>query len=281
MNLADLRESLSEEMRAVMAPEFRVLPIETTSAPNLEDPCITYANLDAREMKCRTIETCVLHIDIRQSTKLTLKHQLSTLAKLYSCFVRMMARCGSYYGGQVRSIAGDRLMVVFDAEECFPKAINTAVLMNSVSRFVLNTNYPRNKVRCGIGIDYGKMFVIKAGVRRAGQDNADYKSLVWLGRPANIASKLTDAANQTYGGTCGAPSPPTPPILVTESVWKGYVRFRSANATGQVGKWCSIGIGVPGYFGKIHGGNILNRVFIPRKQPPPKVVPKDPRLRWR
>jgi hypothetical protein len=52
-------------------------------------------------------------------------------------------------------------------------------------------------ISCGIGIDYGRMLVTKTGVRRHGNEQQNYRSLVWLGRPANIASKLTDLANKT------------------------------------------------------------------------------------
>lgn len=40
------------------------------------------------------------------------------------------------------------------------------------------------------------MLVTKTGVIKRGNENTNYKSLVWLGKPANIASKLTDEANK-------------------------------------------------------------------------------------
>jgi hypothetical protein len=40
------------------------------------------------------------------------------------------------------------------------------------------------------------MLVTKTGIRRHGVNQHNYRSLVWLGRPANIASKLTDQANK-------------------------------------------------------------------------------------
>ena len=33
-------------------------------------------------------------------------------------------RCGGYFGGKVRSIIGDRLMVIFDKQNCFTSAVN-------------------------------------------------------------------------------------------------------------------------------------------------------------
>ena len=49
---------------------------------------------------------------------------------------------------------------------------------------------------CGIGIDAGNMLATKTGVRRHGDEQGNYRNLAWLGRPANIASKLTDLANK-------------------------------------------------------------------------------------
>jgi adenylate cyclase len=40
------------------------------------------------------------------------------------------------------------------------------------------------------------MLATKTGVRRHGSAQQSYSSLVWLGRPANVASKLTDNANK-------------------------------------------------------------------------------------
>lgn len=87
-------------------------------------------------------------------------------------------------------------MVVFDAEDCFSNAVNTAILMNTVSQKIINKHFSQDSFTCGIGIDYGKMMIAKCGTVKYGAENSHYKSLVWIGRPANIASKLTDKANK-------------------------------------------------------------------------------------
>lgn len=38
----------------------------------------------------------------------------------------------------------------------------------------------------------------KTGTIKRGVDSSEYKSLVWLGPPANVASKLADIANKTF-----------------------------------------------------------------------------------
>jgi len=97
----------------------------------------------------------------------------------------------------VRGIIGDRVMVLFDPSTACTDAVNTATLMNSVCQDELNKHFNQDDVTCGIGIDYGRMLATKTGVRRHGYERPNYRSLVWLGRPANVASKLTDLANKT------------------------------------------------------------------------------------
>lgn len=108
-----------------------------------------------------------------------------------------MIACARYYGGHVRNIIGDRVMVVFDKENCFKNAIDTAVLMNSVSKHILNREITATDFKCGIGIDFGKMLITKTGAIKRGSEKEFYRGLVWLGKPANVASRLTDLAHKT------------------------------------------------------------------------------------
>jgi adenylate cyclase len=100
------------------------------------------------------------------------------------------------FGGEVRGIIGDRVMMLFETADCFINAVDTAALINSVCQHVLNKHFAHNEITFGIGIDYGNMLATKTGIRRHGSAQQSYRSLVWLGRPANVASKLTDRANK-------------------------------------------------------------------------------------
>lgn len=197
LSLEDFLQKISDETKDIVSPDFDVEINDTKSVPNIDDTNITYENLDSKCKKCKTIETCVLYIDIRKSTELNLKHKPKTLAKLYTIFVRNMIRCAEYHGSYVRNIIGDRIMVVFDMDNCFKNAINTAILLNTVAEHVINNHFKNNEIVCGIGVDFGNMLVVKTGAIKQGKENQFYKSLVWLGKPANIASKLTDNANKT------------------------------------------------------------------------------------
>jgi adenylate cyclase len=197
MSLKDFFQKIDEEVSTVNSSDFDVEIIETKFVPSFDDPNITFDNLDTKKKKCKRLESCVLYIDIRNSAKISAERKPKTLAKMYSSFVRSMLSCARYYGGHVRNIIGDRVMVVFDADKCFTNAVNTAVLMNSVSKYILNKHIKSFTFEAGIGIDYGKMLITKSGAIRQGKEKEFYRSLVWLGKPANIASRLTDIANKT------------------------------------------------------------------------------------
>lgn len=196
MAISDILDSLDEEIKTIHDSDFEIEVIETRYVPNFDDSNLTFENFDTKKKKVKTIETCVLYIDIRKSTKLNLQHYPYTMAKLYSSFVRSMIKAAEYYNGKVRNIVGDRVMVVYDSDNCYTNAVNTAILMNTISQKIINKRFKNNAFTCGIGIDYGKMMVTKCGTIKQGSENANYKSLVWLGKPANIASKLTDSANK-------------------------------------------------------------------------------------
>ncbi len=148
------RTSVDEEVRSILGANFRAVVVPTDTVPGPGDPDLTYPNLDAREQQCKLLESCVLHVDIRDSTRISDQHRRETLVRLYSAFVRSMARCATYFGGRVRNIVGDRVMVLFDRANCFGNAVNTAVLMNSVGQYVLDRHFPNNTIKLGIGIDY-------------------------------------------------------------------------------------------------------------------------------
>lgn len=191
-------KELNEEVESMNASYFDIEITETYSVPSQDDSSLTYENFDTYKKKVKTIETCVLFIDIRKSTNISLKNDAIKMTKLYSSFSRSMVKIAEKTGGKVRNIIGDRVMVVFDHFGCCEKAIETAVLMNSVTKDIINKHFKDASIKCGIGIAYGEMLVTKCGTIKKGVENNHYKYLVWAGKTANIASKLTDSANKYY-----------------------------------------------------------------------------------
>jgi adenylate cyclase len=196
MALKELLTEINDDIKTIISPDFNIDVKVTNTVPSIEDNFLTYENLDEKRKKVKVIKTCVLYVDIRKSTELNLFHKPQTLSKLYASFTRSMIQAADYYNGHVRNIIGDRLMIIFDEENCFTNAINTAILINTISSKIINKHFKNNDIKCGIGIDYGDMMVSKVGTIKKGHIKELYRSLVWLGRPANIASKLTDKANK-------------------------------------------------------------------------------------
>ncbi|GMA58027.1 adenylate/guanylate cyclase family protein [Alicyclobacillus sacchari] len=222
MGLKEYYEESKQRVSDRFAEDFEL--IDVTTVPSVNDKSLTFDNVGY------VLESTVLYIDIRRSTSLSDKHQKGTTGKLYSSFVEEMIRAARYHGGHVRGIVGDRVMVVYDREkngkDCFTNAVNTAYLMNSIMSYVIKPYFRKrynNTIECGIGIDYGSMLVTKVGTISRTEDHGNYKDLVWLGRPANQASKLTDQANKDGYKA----------ILITEKVFDEYKR-RNPNSSKDI-----------------------------------------------
>ncbi len=169
-----------------------------TYVPGLDDTNLTYGN--GEEKKGVEINTCVLFVDIRDSVQLTKSKQVRTMGKVYSVFTHCVLLAAQYEGGYVRNIIGDRVMVVFPQEDCFRKAVNCAITINYIASMIKD-KFDNFEFKCGIGVDYGKLSVMKVGIQKKGAENDDNKGLVWVGDPANLASRLTDCANKEFTDT--------------------------------------------------------------------------------
>lgn len=189
--IADLQKTISDCMNL----GFEYLPTNEVPSAYKTDPSLTYES--GKNKKGKKIETCVLFVDIRDSVNLVDKHQFKTMGKIYTAFTKSVLRIADHHGAKVRNIIGDRVMVVFPSDNCHTKAVNCAITINhiaeEINRIFIGVNF-----KCGIGVDYGEMRVIKVGTEKKGDENANYKNLIWVGYPANIASRLTDMANKEY-----------------------------------------------------------------------------------
>ncbi len=174
--------------------------IETTKAsavPSRDDAGLTFGKNQVKRGKL--IETCVLFIDIRNSTLISrnFKKDKAKLGKLYSAFIHSMVIIADKYG-YVRNIIGDRVMVVFEPNGCFTNAVECAATMYTTATAILKKFAGIESFKVGIGIVYGVMLVLKSGIAKQHEEQSEYKNLVWVGDAANIVSKLTDFANKDF-----------------------------------------------------------------------------------
>ncbi|WP_165357293.1 adenylate/guanylate cyclase domain-containing protein [Flagellimonas olearia] len=190
-------EELTEDIEDIIQTEFSY--ITTVNVPSVTDTSLTFGN--GEEKKAKELKTCVLFADIRSSVALTKKHHTKTMGRLYSAFAKVCLKAAHHHGGYVRNIIGDRVMIVFPSANCFVNAVECAITINHVCNKIIDKNFNGMDFKCGIGVDYGELKIIKVGTPKQGDEAAENRGLVWTGYPANIASRLTDVANKTMEET--------------------------------------------------------------------------------
>lgn len=197
-----MNQSFHDELIAIISDVqkmgFEYISTNEVPSAHKSDSNLTYESGETK--KGKVINTCVLYVDIRDSVKLVEKHQFITMGKIYTAFTKSVLKIADYHKAKVRNIIGDRIMIVFNSANCFTNAVNCAISINHISEEI-NKAFNNVDFKCGIGIDYGEMRVIKVGTEKKGSENANYKNLIWVGYPANIASRLTDVANKSIRET--------------------------------------------------------------------------------
>lgn len=139
-----------------------------------------------------------IFIDIRDSSGLTSKHKRPTLAKIYRAFIsEMVAVLNSTPIVREVSIVGDCVWAVFntpyksDISEVFTVACRANTLLK-----LLNHHYAKkgiDPIKIGIGIDYGRALMIKAGFSGSGIND-----VIYMGDVVNSAAHLAHEAGRGW-----------------------------------------------------------------------------------
>ena len=197
MGVKSIIEEIEKDVIDVTETNF--VHNDTRVVPSAGDGELTYES--GKDKKGKKIETCVLYVDIRNSVALTEKHHTQTMGRIYTAFTKAVLKVARHHNGHTRNIIGDRIMIVFPTKDCYTNAVDCAIIINHIAKYIINTQFTGVDFKCGIGIDFGELRVIKVGIQRNGTENGENKGLVWVGYPANIASRLTDFANKTIEET--------------------------------------------------------------------------------
>ncbi|VDO13549.1 unnamed protein product, partial [Brugia timori] len=126
-------------------------------------------------------------------------------AEIYKTFLKCSADIIKQEGGVVTAYDGDRVMAVYTGDSKNSSAALTALKINHcVSQIIqpaIDHQYPNTEFKLNhvVGIDSSQLRAARIGVRG---DN----DIVWVGRAANYAAKLT--------------SMPGKPTRITEAVYK-------------------------------------------------------------
>lgn len=142
------------------------------------------------------IDATFLYADLAKSSQMVKELDRRIAAKVLKSFHSATARLIRSNSGKIVSFDGDRILGVFfgptknsDATKCALQ-INWAV---KKIRHIFETRYDAVKnasfrISHGVGVDTGTVLTVRAGARGA-------NDLIWIGRPPNLAAKLSDLRN--------------------------------------------------------------------------------------
>jgi class 3 adenylate cyclase len=183
-------------------------------------------------------------VDIRDSSGLTEKHTRPTLAKIYRSFISEMVAVlnGSAYVREV-NIVGDCVWAVYNTptKPSIDEVFYLVYTANTLKK-LLNVKLEKKEftpLNFGIGVEYGRALMIKAGFNGSGIND-----VIYMGDVVNRAAHLAHKAGRSYndaiwaGETFAQNLKDDNAKLLTESyeTGVGYVRKGSVVQTGM-NKW--------------------------------------------
>lgn len=139
----------------------------------------------------------VLYADLADSTGIVNSYKNWFAAEVYKCFLRGACRVIQSNHGTITAFDGDRVMAVYIGDTQNTDAVGSALEINHVMVKMVNPmvheKYPDVKIvfHHGIGIDRSPLFIARTGVRGS-------NDLVWVGRAANYAAKLSSFREGDY-----------------------------------------------------------------------------------
>lgn len=138
----------------------------------------------------------VLYADIDGSTSMVDSKTATFAAEVYKTYLLCASRIIRSEKGAITAYDGDRVMAVFigiakntSAVRCGMK-INRSVLeiINPAIKAQYETDFQLKQV---VGIDTSELLIARTGIRGA-------NDLVWVGKAANYAAKLSSISEQPY-----------------------------------------------------------------------------------
>lgn len=162
---------------------------EANSIPNRDK--LTYTN--GFYVNC-----AALFVDIRESSTMTDEHRRPVLAKVYRSFIsEIVALFNENNITKEVNIHGDCVWCVCDTpyksdiDELFSMAARACSMVD-----ILNYKLKKKGVTTysvGVGMDYGRALMIKAGC-----DGSGINDVIWMGDVVNQACHLSNDANSGY-----------------------------------------------------------------------------------
>lgn len=139
-----------------------------------------------------------LFVDIRKSSELPEIYKRPTLARIYRCYIsEVVAIMNRDSDCSEINIDGDCIWGIFNTKykQYFDYLFETSAMISSIID-ILNCRLKVKGIEpisVGIGLDYGRALMIKAGYEGSG-----INEVVWMGEVVNSASELSSYGNKTY-----------------------------------------------------------------------------------
>lgn len=137
-------------------------------------------------------------IDIRDSSGLTSKHKRPVLAKIYRSFIsEMVAVLNSFANVREVNIVGDCVWAVYntpyldDINDVFSIAFQANTLKDLLNHHLEKKGF--SSIKVGIGVDYGRALMIKAGYSGSG-----ISDVIYMGDVVNRAAHLAHDAGRGW-----------------------------------------------------------------------------------
>ncbi|WP_343733537.1 adenylate/guanylate cyclase domain-containing protein [Acidovorax sp.] len=181
-----LKDDLISEVRET----FRTMWVEQTTAA-VPDPQDLRLGNHAKNLEKAT----VLYADLAGSTNMVDERTWQLSAEVYKTYLRCAARIIAHEGGVVTAYDGDRVMAVFTGDTKNTSAVKAAMKIHHAVNTIINPElkaiYTSTDltVKHVVGIDTSQLRAARIGVR-------GYNDLVWIGRAANYAAKLTNLSEK-------------------------------------------------------------------------------------
>lgn len=184
-----LKDDLNSEVKKILKDQWTVRDGQVVPEP---------ASIGLGNEAIRLERATILYADLAASTSLVDTKSWQFAAEIYRTYLHCAAKLIRNEGGTIAAYDGDRVMGIFigsnqstNAVKCGMK-IKYAVdqIINPAIKAQYQTDYILRQI---VGIDTSQIHVARTGVRG---DN----DLVWIGRAANYAAKLTslDASESTW-----------------------------------------------------------------------------------
>lgn len=140
------------------------------------------------------LNATVLYADLADSTVLVDTYNPAFAAEIYKSFLHCAAKIIRANGGAITAYDGDRVMAVYIGDTKNTSAAKTSMQLqwavNNIVQPALRGQYPSSdfKLKHVVGIDTSDLFVARTGIRGS-------NDLVWVGRAANYAAKLSSLSD--------------------------------------------------------------------------------------